>query len=474
MENSEKIKEVNSTNKDVKLLNAEVITVRELLETTNLAIPAYQRPYKWTIKNVNALLDDILHFKKNERYRLGTVVYNLNPDEEDEMKIVDGQQRSITLALIALAIKRNQTIQTLLAKHRFSLPRNTALTNFEFNHPISQENIRTNYREIQRRIVDFDFQTINFFFNQCEVVKVVLDDISEAFQFFDSQNARGRDLAPHDLLKAFHLREISSETSEDEINLTVEKWEEIDSKLLEVSFSEYLFRIRNWSKGKSAKQFNKINTDEFKGISPNIKEPYPYADMYRIAHFYIEGYNAQHDRKIDKNHMSFPFQLDQIVINGKRFFEMIHHYISKIQELTDTNKLPSLNSESIAKEIFDCINSYDARTRTGDRYVRNLFDTAVIYYIDKFGYEDLERAIEKIFVWAFSLRLKLQSVQLVSMDNYAREKPYIFKGIREALQPSDFLNISIPLLSVTDYSQSNKSGKLESIILLFQKLNYIK
>jgi hypothetical protein len=28
-----------------------------------------------------------------------------------------------------------------------------------------------------------------------------LTDVSEAFQFFDSQNARGRDLESHDLLK---------------------------------------------------------------------------------------------------------------------------------------------------------------------------------------------------------------------------------------------------------------------------------
>lgn len=42
------------------------------------------------------------------------------------------------------------------------------------------------------------------------MVVFVLADLSEAFQFFDSQNARGRDLDPHDLLKAFHLREFAS------------------------------------------------------------------------------------------------------------------------------------------------------------------------------------------------------------------------------------------------------------------------
>lgn len=40
------------------------------------------------------------------------------------------------------------------------------------------------------------------------MVVITVDKISEAFQLFDSQNTRGRALYPHDLLKAYHLREI--------------------------------------------------------------------------------------------------------------------------------------------------------------------------------------------------------------------------------------------------------------------------
>ena len=38
------------------------------------------------------------------------------------------------------------------------------------------------------------------------------DDVDEAFRVFDSQNYRGKALAPHDLLKAHHLREMREET----------------------------------------------------------------------------------------------------------------------------------------------------------------------------------------------------------------------------------------------------------------------
>ena len=455
------------------IISTSIVTVRETLALENVAIPEYQRPYKWSVKNVNALIDDILHFSNLSKYRLGTVVYHF--DKENELNyVVDGQQRSITLALIALAISEDERLQKLIATDRFKLPKNKALENFEFKHPISQENIRTNYREIQRRIVDFNMDTVHFFYDNCEVVKVELEDISEAFQFFDSQNARGRDLDPHDLLKAFHLREISVETPERDVMKLVATWEEMDSKTLANSFAQYMYRIRTWSKGFSARSFTKSNVDTFKGISPTVKEPFPYADIYRITHFYIEGYNNEFHRNIDGNNMSFPFQLDQAIINGKRFFEFVTHYTQRIEQIGEHyESIPNLSNESIAFEVIKTINTYAAKDRTGDKYVRNLFDTAFIYYVDKFGYTDIERAIEKIFVWAYSLRLKKQSVQLASMDNHALEEPYIFKTIREALQPSDFLNISLPLVHESEYEFSNKSGKLNEIVSLFNQLNFI-
>lgn len=35
-------------------------------EIPNLKIPDYQRPYKWKIKNVNQLIDDILFHKDKQ------------------------------------------------------------------------------------------------------------------------------------------------------------------------------------------------------------------------------------------------------------------------------------------------------------------------------------------------------------------------------------------------------------------------
>ncbi|MGN7988614.1 DUF262 domain-containing protein [Pedobacter sp. 22226] len=449
-----------------KRITPEVITLRSLLFDQKLRIPNYQRPYKWSLKNVNDLLNDILLFKDKPAYRLGTIVYHQNDSIEETTTvndIVDGQQRTITLLLIALAIQNNDTLQEKLKNAGLNIPQLDLTNKLSFKNNLSKNNIRENYREIQRRIVDFDAETIGFFYDRCEVVKVVLSDISEAFQFFDSQNARGVDLNPHDLLKAFHLREMVDHTSEKERIGIVEGWENMELKKLKRTFSNYLFRIRNWNNGNSARRFTKNDISIFKGISPNIQEPYPFANIYRISHFYVDGYNKDFNRNIDHRELSYPFQLDQVVINGKRFFEMIAHYVKTINELKIT-----VEKEGIAKDILKVLDTYDGRFRTGDKYVRNLFDCALMYYIDKFGKVEIERAIERIFIWAYTVRLTQHAVQLATVDNYALQNPQIFKTIKNALQPNDFFSVKIKALNTVVDSEKTKNIKN-----LFLKLQYI-
>jgi len=297
------------------------------------------------------------------------------------------------------------------------------------------------------------------------LVQVELTNISEAFQFFDSQNARGKDLEPHDLLKAFHLRELADSTTESEKFQTVNNWENQDIQELKIIFSRYLYRIRNWSRGYSARKFTKREVGIFKGVSPSIEEPYPFANLSRIGHFYIDAYNKEYHRNIDNNTMDFPFQIDQIIINGKRFFEMIEHYVS----IMDKIKKLELHSEN-SKKIMEVLDDYPGKKRRGDGYVRNLFDCCILYYWDKFGSVDIDRAIEVYFIWAYSLRLRQHSVQLASTDKHALKSPFVFKKIKEAIKPSEAFNIEIPLLKSTELKGSR--SKVEKIIGLFIQLKY--
>jgi hypothetical protein len=66
------------TNPGASVPTSEIISIFKLLTDTKLRIPPYQRPYKWTVKNVNQLLTDIAFHKDENKsaYRLGTVVFH--------------------------------------------------------------------------------------------------------------------------------------------------------------------------------------------------------------------------------------------------------------------------------------------------------------------------------------------------------------------------------------------------------------
>lgn len=438
----------------------KIVKLKDLLSKANLNIPEYQRPYKWSLKNVNQLIDDILKFKDKSAYRLGTVVVH---KDKENLNIVDGQQRITTLVLLIKAISQCEKLKNKFNEEydKESLLE-TILPNLQYKNPISINNIKQNYQELVKRIkeIEVDEHIVYFLFQKCEVVYIELDDITEAFQFFDSQNARGRDLAPHDLLKAYHLREMQ-DIPEDEKALLIKEWETLaDDGSLANLFNDYLFKIRNWSRGKSARYFTKNDVDIFKGISinNNTKELYPYALMYQMANIFVDDYNSHSSRMVDLNNISYPFSLDLPILNGKRFFEMISHYNKRI------NKIKMIDDDT--PEIIKILDTYNGNTRAGDKYVRLLFECALIYYIDKFGEQDTDKVIKKLFVWAYKLRLELQAVRLASVDNKAI-KSNVFKAIKDAHIHSEVVNLHIENVETINF----KKG-LEKIIQEFKELGY--
>ncbi|MFA0464854.1 hypothetical protein AB4458_27300, partial [Vibrio sp. 10N.261.45.F1] len=65
----------------------------------------------------------------------------------------------------------------------------------------------------------------------------------------------------------------------------------------------------------------------FKGINLESTQ-YAYVDSMLALDYAIETFNADPARKWDKQTKEYPFQVDQVMINGKRFFEYIQHYMA--------------------------------------------------------------------------------------------------------------------------------------------------
>ena len=143
-------------------------SIYELLCLSNLAIPDYQRPYKWTKRNIEELLSDIFKAIKETRkygdsykYRIGTIL--LHSAKDGKQYIVDGQQRIISVALVCLYLQ--PTFHSDLTEHLFS-------------DDVSKHNIKENY-EVDVSLVDDE--TIHQVNRDYRNVDRVTDVISFAF-----------------------------------------------------------------------------------------------------------------------------------------------------------------------------------------------------------------------------------------------------------------------------------------------------
>lgn len=144
---------------------------------------------------------------------------------------------------------------------------------------------------------------------------------------------------------------------------------------------------------------------------------------------------------IDKNNMEYPFQLDQICINGSRFFDMIRYYGSLYKKISDCDTYKSLGTyERSAYKVIHFLNTYANRNRRGDIYTRELFDSMLLYYIDRFGFAEIDKVAWKLFKEVYQLRLIHYSVKLATIDNFAINGR-MFKIIRDAQSPFDIINL---------------------------------
>ena len=423
-------------------VKAKVVSLEKVLGQ-QLTIPPYQRPYRWQQLHVGQLFDDLVRHRHKPAYRLGTVVLHRHETRD----VVDGQQRLLTLTILCKALDPNGAQRLSLLEHRFV-------------SPVSIRALQSNSALIRYRVQQLSHPDrealLDFLIKRCELVCITLGDLGEAFQFFDAQNARGKDLFPHDLLKAFHLRQMQSDTEQARIT-RVEQWEEEarqdqDGKSrhgLHVILGDVLYPLRQWCMGESGIGFDRVAIRAFKGVSLDMAQ-YPFVEPLREL-----------DRTLD----DYPFQVNQPMINGRRFFEYVERYLALYRRLF-VEPHPRLAA------VLDVLNSYPGRNRAGDHYVRNLFSAAVLFYHDKFGDHELEKAIKLCFAWSYRLRLTLQRVALESVDNAGLAHNGLIRAIRNAIDPDDVLSYMVEPMAPTDVRAD--PDKIEGLIKAFKEMGYLR
>ncbi len=387
--------------------NIEIISVSECLKK-NINIPNYQRPYKWGVKNITDLLLDIEHAISEQRvhtdfkYRIGTII--LHRDGE-VLNIVDGQQRVISLTLL---------------NYYLDADFNNSIISDTFSDIITLNNIHNNYQCIKEwfslRNNEEKSAFKNAMNNILEVVVIYVVKESEAFQLFDSQNTRGRALDPHDLLKAYHLREMHNDTYD--MENAVINWEAKEVTKIRELFSDYLFPIWNWSRGCKTWEFTDKDIDTYKGVSHDCQ--------YTFARRVLKAMPC--------------FQLTEPFIAGRDFFEMVNHYLQLMRNIET-----ELNNNTNFSDIRNYFNGN--KCSVGMKHVRKLYKAAVLLYYDRFHILD-PLSLKKLFMWAFMLRIDLDNLSYDSINKYSI---------------GDGINNSLPMFSII--SQARKHTEIANLMI---------
>lgn len=216
----------------------------EILRSKRLEVPANQRDYSWTIKEVTTLFQDFAAAiqEREEDYFLGTVV--VVEKGSNAYEIVDGQQRLSTTAILLAAIrdylqsrpddgKIAQTIQTdyLTASSsnmrdrepriRMNLADNEYFARLlqgvprgeekRHSHQLLKESFEEAQKQVRKIVAPHDEKRhgdvlvdwISFIERKAQVVLITISSEGNAYRMFETLNDRGLKTTQADLVKNY-------------------------------------------------------------------------------------------------------------------------------------------------------------------------------------------------------------------------------------------------------------------------------
>ena len=198
------------------------LSVNRLLNEDTYAIPLYQRNFAWTYDEIEQLLNDVADAVQENRdnYYIGTLVVN---KENDIFKIIDGQQRTTALNLIALALKHefgfdrlkavnltfparkksNKNIQDLFAKKKILESDENELTR-GYGH--AKDALKKVLEERQLSPQSF----VDYLFDNVIIFRSILPEDLDLNLYFERFNSRGEQLEAHEILKAQMMAKFGS------------------------------------------------------------------------------------------------------------------------------------------------------------------------------------------------------------------------------------------------------------------------
>ncbi|MCP5213342.1 MAG: DUF262 domain-containing protein [Hahellaceae bacterium] len=353
-----------------------------------LTIPEYQRPYCWQDKQIDDLLRDFrVHFERDAElpYYLGSLILH---QTEEQLNIIDGQQRISTLAILGLISEQVQEIS------------------LEYTSSISHQQILKNIERLRSGLSQWK-NWVDF--NRIQFTLVVTQSEDDAYRFFETQNTGGVRLAGPDIIKAHHLRAVPKVHQTN----SARQWErlgDLNSVVMALLKGRYWQRIqpRNVPSHRQPKPIRDCIVSEF-GENTDIGDDVSFIRIRSISSPCGDLRNAIFQQGYDVRQ---PINAGLNCVN----------YLAYFQKLRD-KYWKNLELPHIKGYVDFCIS---LRELEGCGYLQDLFETCLLMYISQFGEYKLESAAKKLFRVVYSRRVTNQkSVRESSIPAFINDNPVL-------------------------------------------------
>ena len=407
----------------------QTMSLRDVL-SLKLKIPDYQRIYCWPQKNVEQLLDDIF-IQRGHKYHLGTLILQKKGDEYD---IIDGQQRTVTLALILRAMDFDniqllkESFDSVEAQRYVGYNRYIIETYLNRRYPDSDE---------RRNKVGNILDTISF-----DVLVLNDSSLELAYTFFSTQNARGKALTDYELLKSHHLRFIP-ESHEAQQRHLAKMWDKLlvkserdnGDRSVSIILGIYLYCLRKWTR----KQYWYINEpnrvkNEFEA-APTIPEIPPFGERFDFMD---------------------PIQ------GGAHFFSFVDTFIQHYNHFIETKQYQILWKTISCSGLLEMeIDSNNKKFSEGKRrthwWYGDVIAAFLFAYYMKFGNQYLSEAMTCITRIVSQLRYEKSKANKQSIMDKAGEMEIIVM-INQATSPTFFLANAWDIINRLPYFDKTLKG----------------
>lgn len=362
-------------------LNPESKKISEIFPIdaeTHYNIPIYQRSYSWKTDNVETLFQDIV--KEDYGYYVGNLLVTPTKNNQDYLDVVDGQQRLTTISLYLLGIyyhlrafkdninhiddkviendfdealifiqrqlinKENNKTRLRLLKsdqeiydglmeiitksYKDYTPSKNRIMGKRFNEIlelISSEFFEEGYNEFSLNNLLTFYKKVN----RMEILRIGVNNLSDAFSIFTSFNAKGLPLTLIDLLKSYYLKQAEIEG----VNNAIDKW----TKLL-----SYFYDSNQEANSTLVTQFLQNNYDTYEQENKKSTSSITKSQALRAYEKLFEDRGERYINTLLSRALIFSSFTNKIGENNEKlnYSENIIAFLNKIDRLDATSVYP--------------------------------------------------------------------------------------------------------------------------------------